>query len=274
MKKRYIVYACLAGLIALSVRLAPLRPFIQLPGETIIRWEEGSPLKGTMAFGFGFTNTFLAALLGFVVLLIIAFSLRAKSRTADEIPTGAYNFFEMIIEMAYGYVENSAGKWTKQFFPWFMTLILWVVTVNWMALLPGFDSIGKWETSGEIAIHKYETDNGKKPKGEVYDALEAAALEENSQGLRNGLFLLNPQTNAQESAPLGPESHHAPTGLNPEAADWTIVPYLRPAATDLNFTFALAIISVIMAIQTWVVYQFKCHQTPKQWIAQTILPYW
>ena len=76
MKKRYIVYLCLLGLILLSVYLAPLRPFIQLPGETIIRWEEGSPLKGTNAFGFGFTNTFLAALLGFVVLLIMTFSLR------------------------------------------------------------------------------------------------------------------------------------------------------------------------------------------------------
>lgn len=230
----------------MSVFLMPLRPYIQLPGETIHRWAEGSPLKGSLAFGFGFTNTFLAALVTFVVLLIITFSLRARSRTADEVPTGAYNFFEMIIEISYNYVEGYAGKWTKQFFPFFMTFILWIVLANWMALLPGFDSIGKWETSGEIAVHVYELEEGEKPKDEVYDALEEAALAENSQGLRNGIFLLNPQTNADPNAPLGPEKHHAPTGLNPEAADWTIVPYLRPAATDLNFTIALALISVVM----------------------------
>ncbi len=246
MKKRYIIYLCVLGLILLQVFLMPLRPFIQLPGETVYRWAEGSPLKGAMAFGFGLTNTFLAALLTFVVILIITFSLRARSRTADEVPIGFYNFFEMIIEMAYNYVEGYAGKWTKQFFPFFMTFILWIVLANWMALLPGYDSVGKWETSGEIAVHQYELEEGEKPKDEVYEELEEAALAENSQGLRSGIFLLNPQTNAVADAPLGPEIHHAPTGLNPEAADWTIVPYLRPAATDLNFTLALALISVIM----------------------------
>jgi F-type H+-transporting ATPase subunit a len=246
MKKRYIIYLCVLGLISLQFFLKPLRPFIQLPGETLYRWAEGSPLKGAMAFGFGFTNTFLAALLTFVVILIIAFSLRARSRTADEVPIGFFNFFEMIIEMAYNYVEGFAGKWTKQFFPFFMTFILWIVLANWMALLPGFDSIGKWETSGEIAIHQAELETGHHIEGKEAEELEKAALEENSQGLRNGIFLLNPETNAASDAPLGPEIHHAPTGLNPEAADWTIVPYLRPAATDLNFTIAIALISIIM----------------------------
>lgn len=246
MKKRYIIYLCVLGLILLQDFLMPLRPFIQLPGETIYRWAEGSPLKGSLAFGFGFTNTFLAALLAFVVILIITFSLRARSRTADEVPIGFYNFFEMIIELAYNYVEGFAGKWTKQFFPFFMTFILWIVIANWMALLPGFDSVGKWETSGEIALHQAELETGHHIEGEEAEQLEEAALEENSQGLRSSVFLLNPQTNAVSDAELGPEIHHAPTGLNPEAADWTIVPYLRPAATDLNFTIAIAIISVIM----------------------------
>jgi F-type H+-transporting ATPase subunit a len=51
---------------------------------------------------------------------------------------------------------------------------------------------------------------------------------------------------ADPGAELGEEIHHAPTGSNPEAADWTIVPYVRAASTDLNFTLAIAIISVVM----------------------------
>jgi F-type H+-transporting ATPase subunit a len=246
MKKRYIVYMSVLGLIALQLWLMPARPVIQLPGETIYRWAEDSPLRGSLAFGFGFTNTFFAALLTFIIILIIAFSLRARSRTADEVPTGFYNFFEMIIEMAYGYVEGYAGQWTRAFFPFFMTFILWIVLANWMALIPGMDSIGKWETSGELAEHTYELEEGKKPKGELKEEIEKEALEANSLDLRVGGFFLLSNQQANPDAPLGEEIHHAPTGTNPEAADWTIVPYLRPAATDLNFTIAVAIISVIM----------------------------
>ena len=46
---------------------------------------------------------------------------------------------------------------------------------------------------------------------------------------------------AIETTPAGQKE-----GSNPEAADWTIVPYIRAAATDLNFTLAFALVSVAM----------------------------
>ena len=228
MKKRYVIYICLLLLIGQSVFLTPVLPVIQLPGEAIVRWSEGSALKGL--FGEGFTNTFLATLITFVILLIWAISLRAPSRTADEIPTGLYNFWEMLIELAYGYVESAAGKWAKSFFPFFLTFILWIVVANWMELVPMVDAVGKWETFGELELHRAEA--AGEHDEEVLHEIEEEAMEANLGDFRRGIFLLR--------APAGEE------GEKPEDADWTIVPFVRAASTDLNFTIALAIVSVVM----------------------------
>ena len=244
MKKRYVIYLSLLGLIALQIFSPPALPVIQLPGEVVYRWPEGREFLNGW-FAAGITNTFIGSVLAVIVVLLVAFAVRARSRTAEEVPTGFYNFIEMLIELAYGYVEGAAGKWAKTFFPFFMTFILWIVIANWMELVPGVDAIGKWETSGELAIHQAELETGHHIEGEEADHIEEEALAANSLGLRSWPFLLS-SSQAEEGAPLGEEIHHAPTGKNPEAADWTIVPYVRAAATDLNFTIALALISVVM----------------------------
>ena len=68
-------------------------------------------------FGSGLTNTYIATLLTYAIIIIMVLALKPRSRTADEVPTGFYNFFEMIIEGAYGYVQGASGKWAKNFFP-------------------------------------------------------------------------------------------------------------------------------------------------------------
>ena len=255
MKKRYIVYALLLFLILQNVIsfITPVRPWIQLPGEVVFgRGSVVEPIIG------GFTNTFNSTLLTFVLILVLAVVARPKSRSADEVPTGFYNFFEMLIEMAYGYVENAAGKWARTFFPFFMTFILWIVVANWLGLVPGYDSVGKWETFGELRKHQvanaYHVEHGwdltEEQKDELHHLEEVAeeeANERNEGDIRSGIFLLS-RANVDPDAPKGDKSdkYHTYSGFNPDAADWTIVPFFRPAATDLNFTMALALISVIM----------------------------
>jgi F-type H+-transporting ATPase subunit a len=241
MKKRYIVYLCLILLIVFGALVPPVRPFIQLPGEVLWAWPDGSPLQGL--FGYGFTNTFLATLITFAILIILTFILRAPSRTADEVPTGFYNFFEMIIEFAYGYVEGAAGHWARAFFPFFMTFILWILVANWMELVPMVDAVGKWESKPHFyaveAMREAEAEaaaEGRVLTAEelhrIEEEVEHAVDEENQGDLRRGIFLMRAPTNE--------------AGEKPEDADWTIVPYVRAAATDLNFPLALAIISVVM----------------------------
>jgi F-type H+-transporting ATPase subunit a len=235
MKKRYIIYLCVILLFVFGsvIRFTqPVLPVIQLPGEILVDFE-GTPL----AFLGGLTNTFVATILTFVLLILLALTLRAGSRTADEIPTGFYNFFEMVVEGIYGYVQNAAGKWAPTFFPWFLTFILWIVTANWMELIPGVDAIGKWENlphhEAVLEARAAEAEGEPMSEEEIH-ALEEEIDHENVGNLREGIFLIKAPTNAE--------------GEKPEEADWTIIPYVRAAATDLNFTVALALISVVM---TW-----------------------
>ena len=253
MKRRYWILLASLGMIIISTNLIPslrpVRPFIQLPGEVY---------PGTEGFLFGgLTNTFMASLLGYIVVLVIALRANARQRTADEVPTGFYNFLEFVVEAAYGFTERIAGaKKAKDFFPFFMSYILIILTANWLGLFPGVDSIGIWEHKPHfyaVKEAKAEGIYGEPGYKEFIKEVEKRVDAENVGDFRRGPFLIRADVNANPSAPVVEIGDHQKTGVNPEAADWTIVPFVRPAATDLNLTLALAIISIVM-VQ---VYGFK-----------------
>lgn len=260
MKKRYIILLFVALLILQSAGVllpSPVRPYIQLPGEVY---------PGTSV-----TNTFVASLVAYLIVILIAVFAKARQRTADEVPTGFYNFLEMIVEGAYGFAENIAGsKKVKDFFPFFMTYILFILVSNWMGLLPGVDSIGVWENKPHFTAEKEikaietrlesleaagETDGltsyiaqlestyhvevhfsdghlTEESHDELFHEIEHLADEANLGDMQNGIFLTGATANEE--------------GEKPESADWTIVPFIRPAATDLNLTLALALVAMFM----------------------------
>lgn len=233
MRKRYLVWILIILLIMVSVGFVfpqPVRPFIQLAGEQF----PGSVI----------TNTFLASLVVYIALIATAIGLRARSRTADEIPSGFYNFVEMIIEGAHNFAEGVVGPKVKDFFPYFMTIFLFLFLANWMALIPGMDSIGVWEYKPHFYAEKEIKSNPELTKEDI-PALEEEFDAQNLGDLRVGMLLLRKST-AVEGAPIETLDHGEKVGSNPEAADWTIVPFFRPAATDLNLTLALAVFAMVM----------------------------
>lgn len=291
-KRRYWLILALIGMIALSVvpGLSPVRPFIQLPGEVY----PGTETSGALANWFpGWTNTFSASLLAWAVVLAIGLGVRAGSRSADEVPTGFYNFFEMVIEGAYNFAANIAGKNVRDFFPFFMTYILIILTSNWLGLFPGFDSIGLWEPKPVFYMHKEEKVIKNEFKAlyaagdkEAFDAYQAeieglygielefeekGAISESSikyleAALVAAIDLENRGDMRTGAAPdscgnkydlqgcglwltRASETTEVVDGIEvtskPDAADWTIVPFFRPAATDLNMTLAFAIIAMV-----------------------------
>ncbi len=259
LKKRYLVLAVIVLIIIFGSVIAvtkPVLPNIQLPGEVFPGTKGFWPQ--TLFNGTGITNTFLATLLTWLLVLILAFSLRARSRTADEVPTGFYNLFEMIIEGAYNFAQGIAGAKIKDFFPYFMSFLLIILVANWMELVPGVDSIGVWENkahfeaekAGETFAAQVEASTGVAPSVEQIEGTVHTAEEEfaaaNIGDLRVGPFLIRADGNADEGAPLQTNQAGEAIGRNPQAADWTIVPFLRAAATDLNFTLAFALVAVVM----------------------------
>lgn len=247
-KKRYVILGSIFLMILLGSIVAltkPVLPVIQLPGE-VYPGTSGIPFLG------GLTNTFVATLVTYAIVVIMVLALRARSRTPDEVPTGYYNFFEFMIEGTYNFAKGIAGAKVRDFYPYFMTFLMVILIANWLELVPTVDSVGIWENlphfhavqeSEEIAAEEGLSEAEQTElEHEIEDELDAAntgdlrfPTEESFFG-----FLLRADGNVEGSSGfLGLEA-------NPETADWTIVPFLRAPATDLNFTLALSLVSMFM----------------------------
>ena len=171
--------------------IIPIQPEISVKAENLL---------GEGATWFGFlpaVNTVLSLVLTVAVVLLLAWftgrSLK-KSEKTDLVPRGIGNVMEAFFELLYNLTESSAGaKWAKTIFPWFATIMFYVLFANLLKLIPGFDSVG--------VLHHVPV--GHPASGGI---LQPGEVE-------NGYIL---------------------------------VPFLRGVSVDLNFTFAIALISVVM----------------------------
>ncbi len=133
------------------------------------------------------SNTLLAT--WFSIVIVLAFSFVAK-RNLSIVPSGVSNFFEWIFEQVLNLCEEVAGRERgRKFFPLVCTIFLFVLTSNYLELVPFVESVG---TISNPNVHPFL-----------------------------GVFLYTKADSNQ------------------------IIPWVRPAPTDLNLTIALAIISVI-----------------------------
>ena len=90
------------------------------------------------------TNTMIAAWLTIIVLGILSYFATRKMKL---VPRGLQNIMEVILEALIGFVESIAGKDNgRKFFPIVATIFIFVIANAWLALFPGFMSIGIWET--------------------------------------------------------------------------------------------------------------------------------
>jgi F-type H+-transporting ATPase subunit a len=204
--------------------LKPISPVVVLPAEPIA---EGSPI----------TNTMLATLVADVVLLLFAFGAWRFHRSGKQVPSGLYNFFEMLVEFLWNGVEGATGKFARRVFPLAATIFMLVFFANMTKLVPGYESIGWLKEAHKPPAYAviplfqvggttvYTLDKGQPVEIEAHGEGEAAA----SEGTES-------ETHAEgETTAEGAPCHAC-----------EVVPFLRGAATDLNFPLALAIIAVVM----------------------------
>ena len=92
------------------------------------------------------TNSLIASLIATVVLILIAYF---ATRNIKEVPKGLQNLFEIVIEALFNMVDSVTGdrKQTYQFFPIVATIFIFIIISNWLGLLPGFGSVGFFETT-------------------------------------------------------------------------------------------------------------------------------
>jgi F-type H+-transporting ATPase subunit a len=98
-------------------------------------------LKSEIIFEIGdfyLTNTFLAALLTTIVILLFSFIFKNKTK---EIPSK----FQILIEIIFENFYNSWSKMTEiknlKIFAFCFTFFVYILLSNWLGILPGFGSI-------------------------------------------------------------------------------------------------------------------------------------
>jgi F-type H+-transporting ATPase subunit a len=91
-------------------------------------------------FGFPITNSMVVSWM--VALGLILFA-QAATRRMKQIPTGAQNFLEWLVEGLYKFLEGIIGPHLAERTFWFFaTIFLFILSANWLGLIPGVGSIG------------------------------------------------------------------------------------------------------------------------------------
>lgn len=198
-------------------------PHIQLPAEAVIA-DELFP-------GFHLTNTMVTTWLTIILLVVVAF---LATRSKDDVPRGIRNLVEAIIETFLDLSTSIAGaEKGRRFFPLAMTIFLFIVTANWLGILPGFGTIGRIETLEEIVEHKEHQGD------EVH--LSDIKLQVFSGGGSLGLMLPGSVDDVISGSEVDEEALEAD-----DKQAGVLVPFLRSANTDVNTTLAIALVAMFM----------------------------
>ena len=220
---------------------------IQLPAESI----SSTPIIKSETFGkIYITNTMIATWIGIIMLSMVAY---LGSRKAGEVPSRMQGVWEIILEFFITTCERVAGKDKgRVFFPLVMTIFLFVVSANWLGILPGFGTIGRVETPEEVFHHRGIDVHSKEhhPSDEDLEGVRLQVFEK----LSDNVFILNLGSGQSETnGKIWMEDHgHGHSHDHEEKSERAglLVPYLRSANTDINTPLAIAIVATIM-IHFW-----------------------
>ena len=102
--------------------------------------------------GFPITNSMFVSWIA--ALGLIAFA-QLATRKMQQIPSGAQNFLEWLVEKLYGFLEDLLGPHlVKRTFWFFATVFIFILCANWIGLIPGAGTIG-W---GHTTAHGFKVD--------------------------------------------------------------------------------------------------------------------
>ena len=194
--RRWVVLVLLIVGFILGGIFVPVQPEILVAPEKL--FDITLPWGGTFAVVNTLPTLFVTI---FLIIIPLAWATRnslLKSAQTDLVPRGVGNAMEAILEMLYNLTEGSAGKYARMIFPWFATIMIYVLIANLLKLVPGFESIG--------VLHESHGEGGH-----------------HIEPLVGNWYLF---------------TH--------EEGEHILAPFFRGISVDLNFTAALAIISVVM----------------------------
>lgn len=91
-------------------------------------------------FGFPITNSMVVT--WFVAVLLVVFA-QVATRTMQQVPRGAQNFLEWIVDGLHTFLEGILGRrLVDRTFWFFASIFIFILASNWIGLVPGVGSIG------------------------------------------------------------------------------------------------------------------------------------
>ena len=124
-----------------------------LPPLTAKEEEHGLTQKAvevTRLFGLPITNSMIVSWVVALGLIIFA---QAATYNMKQVPAGAQNFLEWLVEGLYKFLEEVIGRHLVEKTFWFFATIF-ILTANWVGLIPGVGSVG-W---GHQTSHGFQID--------------------------------------------------------------------------------------------------------------------
>ncbi len=254
-------------------------PFISIKPENL-----GKQLFPLGPIGdFNLTNTIFSSWIAVAIIFILAY---LATRKLGLVPKGLQNFVEAVLSWLLGLVDSIAGPKGRRFFPLVATIFIFVIVNNWMSLVPGFGTIGKMESAGEVIHHVIEekaeeaephltileaehelevfldwdeAERAAAPSGhvgkEIYTALEDRELHiwDEVGSFRVMPFAMHKQS--MTAAEYADDYIHFEDGhieySQPEGQNvGLLIPFFRNANTGLNTTLAIALIAMFF-VEFW-----------------------
>jgi F-type H+-transporting ATPase subunit a len=97
-------------------------------------------LEVARPFGFPITNSMIVMWVAAAGLILFA---RFATRRMQQVPTGAQNFVEWLVEGLYNFLADIIGPHlADRTFWYFASVFIFILVANWMSLVPGIGSIG------------------------------------------------------------------------------------------------------------------------------------
>lgn len=217
----------------------PVPPAVILPAEPA--WPglyllPGVPLTNTML------STLIATLLLFAVAL---FAVQPHVRSGQEVPSNFfYHVMEVGVEFFWNTAQSVAGKWARPIFAFSMSIFLVVLMVNLFKLVPIHETVG-YVKKGHGNIQGYATVPVFGGALHLLDGSNPFPKDQREEHSAEASHAEGEDASHSESeAAHGEESEY--WNSTEPCPDCEIVPTFRGAATDLNFTASLAIVTMLM----------------------------
>ena len=124
-------------------------------------------------FGFPITNSMVVTWI--VALGLIVFA-QLATRRMTQVPGGAQNFLEWLVEGLYGLLESIIGRHlVERTFWFFATIFIFILAANWVGLIPGVGTIG-WGHQTDARLRHRAAAVPRRQRRSQHDAGDGAGV--------------------------------------------------------------------------------------------------